>query len=114
MSILTIIFIIVLVLSVKMIYELYSSNNHDQTKLKRGISLILEVGRFGLIVGVFGQIIGLFGAFAAIEGIGSVSMAMLAGGLKVSSITTLYGFIILIVSYLFYFVLNLKAQSLEA
>lgn len=113
MSLLTIILIIVLVLSVKKIYDFYGSGEQNPAKLKKGISLILELGRFGLVFGVFGQIVGLFSAFAAIEQMGGVSMEMLAGGLKVSSITTMYGFVILIISYLFYFFLSQKAQSLE-
>ena len=42
--------------------------------------------------------IGLFGAFEAIESMGGVSQSLLAGGLKVSSITSIYGLLIYIIS----------------
>lgn len=55
------------------------------------LNLIKEAGLLALALGVLGQLIGLFEAFKAIEQMGGVSAAMLAGGLKVSSITTIYG-----------------------
>lgn len=66
-----------------------TSKNHDAIK---------SIGLLALVVGVLGQMIGLFSAFQAIEQMGSVSPAMLAGGLKVSSITTIYGLIIYVIS----------------
>jgi len=59
-----------------------------------------ELGLLALAVGFLGQLIGLFGAFEGIEQMGGVSQAMLAGGLKVSSITSIYGLLIYIVSLL--------------
>ncbi|MEY2969970.1 MAG: hypothetical protein RLZZ599_343 [Bacteroidota bacterium] len=47
-----------------------------------------------LAIGFLGQLIGLFGAFEGIEQMGGVSQPMLAGGLKVSSITSIYGLLI--------------------
>ncbi len=63
---------------------------------------------FALAFGIFGQIIGLFEAFKAIEKMGEVSQALLAGGLKVSSFTTIYGFFIFLLSSLCWFILNRK------
>lgn len=59
-----------------------------------------ELGLLALVWGVLGQVIGLFGAFQAIEIVGEVSQEIMAGGLKVSSYTTIYGLIIFIVSKL--------------
>lgn len=59
---------------------------------------IKEVGLLALSVGILGQIIGLYGAFKGIEQMGQVSQEMMAGGLKVSSITTIYGLLIYILS----------------
>ena len=52
-----------------------------------------ECGTLALALGVLGQLIGLYEAFEAIQSMGSVSTAMLVGGLKVSMVTTLYGLI---------------------
>ena len=61
---------------------------------------VKELGLLALAVGFLGQLIGLFGAFEGIEQMGGVSQAMLAGGLKVSSITAIYGLLIYTVSLL--------------
>lgn len=57
----------------------------------RGVAWVRSLGLLALVLGVLGQLIGLYDAFSAIQQMGQVSQAMLAGGLKVSSITTLYG-----------------------
>lgn len=59
---------------------------------------IKKVGLLALSFGILGQIIGLYGAFKGIEQMGQVSQEMMAGGLKVSSITTIYGLLIYIIS----------------
>lgn len=55
---------------------------------------VKELGLLALAVGFLGQIIGLFGAFQGIEQMGGVSQTMMAGGLKVSTITAIYGLLI--------------------
>ena len=61
-----------------------------------------SVGLLALVTGVLGQLIGLYDALKAIEVMGQVSPAMLAGGIKVSMITTLYGLLIYVISLLSY------------
>ncbi len=59
---------------------------------------VLTYGNLSLAIGIFGTLIGLYDAFAAIENMGNVSQAILAGGLKVASTTTLYGLLVYIIS----------------
>jgi len=73
-------------------------------------SAIKQIGLFCFFLGLFAQIIGLIQGFDAIEAAGDISLALLAGGLKVSFITTTYGLFILILSRLFYFYL-MQLQS---
>jgi len=63
--------------------------------LKKGVK---EIGLLALAMGFLGQLIGLMGAFEGIEAMGGVSQSLLAGGLKVSSITSIYGLLIYIIS----------------
>ncbi|WP_436517489.1 MotA/TolQ/ExbB proton channel family protein [Ekhidna sp. To15] len=97
MSILTIELGVVIFLAVKR----FSERGNDTGKIK-------SVGLLAAITGILGQLIGLFSAFEAIQQMGSVSPAMLAGGLKVSMITTIYGIIIYIVALLLALVLKTK------
>ncbi len=59
---------------------------------------VKELGILALTIGILGQLIGLYSAFNAMEQAPDISPEMLAGGLKVSMITTLYGFLIFIIS----------------
>lgn len=86
MSILTILFVGVLVTAGRYWIR--------QDATKSDLDLIKSIGLLALIIGILGQLIGLFSAFQAIEQVGTVSPAMLAGGLKVSSITSIYGLVI--------------------
>ena len=59
---------------------------------------VKEIGLLALALGILGQLMGLMGAFEGIEAMGGVSQSILVGGLKVSSITSIYGLLIYIVS----------------
>lgn len=98
MGILTIILIATIAVAIYIFVQRGKESNHRIT-----VTLVREIGIFGLIVGILGQFIGLYQAFIAIEQMGSVSPALLAGGLKVSAITTLYGMIIFVIAWLLYF-----------
>ena len=67
---------------------------------QQGLGLILLFGSLALFTGILGQAIGMFQAFGAIEQAGDISPALIAGGFKVSLITTLYGAFIFIFSLL--------------
>lgn len=100
MSILTLVLIGVIYATVK-----YQRQTEKQSK---DLDLIKSIGLFALVTGVFGQLIGLFSAFQYIEQAGSVTPAILASGLKVSMITTLYGALIFLISYALWFIFRLK------
>ena len=67
-------------------------------------------GMLALVTGILGQIIGLYGAMQQIAAQGGISQEVMAGGIRVSSITTLYGFIIFILAHLIWFFLDLKLK----
>lgn len=77
-----------------------------KTKDDSETNLIKSVGLFALVFGLLGQFIGLYSALQHISQVESVSSAMLAGGIRVSSITSIYGMIIFVLSYLMWFVLK--------
>ncbi|GMQ30773.1 MotA/TolQ/ExbB proton channel family protein [Algoriphagus confluentis] len=58
-----------------------------------------ELGILALSVGILGQVVGLYGMFEGIESFGgNINQAMIAGGLKYSAISTIYGLLIFILS----------------
>jgi len=60
------------------------------------------------VVGILGQLLGLYQAFSVIEAAGAISSAILAGGLKVSMIPTLYGIVIFLLSYVIWLGLDYR------
>jgi len=105
MGILTLILFVLILVFVADLVMLLKGSIKDELKIKERLSLVKSVGLLGLVFGILGQLIGLYQAFGVIQEIGDVSPALLAGGLKVSMITTLYGFSIFIFSYLLWFIL---------
>lgn len=112
MSLLSFLFLIIILLSGWKVYQLFVAIPASDQKKKRGLPEIIQVGKFALFIGILGQVIGLFDAFKAMEGMESVPLPLLAGGLKVSTITTLYGSLIFGVSAILWFFLNQRYQSL--
>lgn len=82
-----------------------------KTQQENQLALIKSVGLFALVFGVLGQFIGLYSALQHISQVESVSSAMLAAGIRVSSITSIYGMIIFILSYLMWFTLKYLSSS---
>ena len=49
-----------------------------------------------------GTVIGMIGAFDAIEAAGDISPSLVAGGIKVALLTTVFGLIVAIILQIFY------------
>jgi hypothetical protein len=76
----------------------------DQPEATVGkLDTVKSLGLFALVFGMLGQFIGLFSAFEVISTGMEISPAMMAGGVKVSMITSIYGMIIFVISYLIWF-----------
>jgi len=91
----------VLLVAVIVTSALVLKHKADRASAEKWLKISQEIALFALVFGILGQLIGLLGAFQGIEQMGEVSQAILAGGLKVSSYTTLYGFFIFLLAKLF-------------
>ena len=69
-------------------------------KLVKNKELLSSIGLFALIFGYLGQILGLIGAFDAISQATIISSQVLAGGLKISFLTTGFGSLVFLVARL--------------
>jgi biopolymer transport protein ExbB/TolQ len=103
MGILTLILLVILIMGVTNGVAVSKNSSEDNDGLMRRLSRIKSVGLFALVFGILGQLIGLYSAFVQIQAMGNVSPAILAGGIKVSMITTIYGVIIFLIAYLIWF-----------
>lgn len=87
-------------------YINYFSENRNTEMIAKHKRTILFLGSFALIFGMLGQLIGLYGALDVIEQVGDVSPYLIAGGLKVSMLTVIYGMSLLLFSALNWFILK--------
>jgi len=69
----------------------FLSLNKDSQKSLKMRKLASEVSVLGLVIGFTGSLIGMITAFDSINSINNISPGVMAGGLKVSFLTTLFG-----------------------
>lgn len=65
---------------------------------------ILFTGSLAFLTGILGQVLGVFQALTILETMTDVSANLIAGGLRVSFIPPLYGFVLLIISVILWFI----------
>ena len=106
MGMLSIVLLVILILTVVISVPIITNKKIDNNNINVRLGYIKSLGLFGLVLGMLGQFIGLFEAFQIIETGMKISPSLLAGGLRVSSITSIYGMIIFLVAYLIWFTLK--------
>jgi len=80
--------------------------------LERGLSWISLFIALAPMLGFMGTVIGMIDAFDAIEAAGDISPSLVAGGIKVALLTTVFGLIVAIILQVFYNYLVSKVDSL--
>jgi hypothetical protein len=104
--------LICLILTLFFLVKAFVSRSKDDVQSKKMMRLAAESGLLGLVIGFFASIIGLIEAFDAVEGIGGeISPALLAGGLKVSFLTILFGTFTFIISRIGLLILKWKQKA---
>ena len=104
MGILTMVLIVMVAWTIYHILPVLLNKEIHLVKKTSKLKHIKTIGTFGLVTGILGQLIGLSAAFDAIERAGEVAGGILAGGLKVSTISTMYGVVIFLLSLLLWFI----------
>lgn len=74
----------------------------ENGKLERGVSWISLFIALAPMLGFMGTVIGMIDAFDAIEAAGDISPSLVAGGIKVALLTTVFGLITAMILQVFY------------
>lgn len=82
----------------------YKKTQTVRRALIRMNELIVFLGSLALLYGLLGQVIGFFEALSAIERVGKMAPALIAGGLKISFLAPIYGFVLFLLSGIAWFV----------
>ena len=81
--------------------------------LERNLSWISLFIALAPMLGFLGTVIGMIAAFDAIEQAGTVSATIVAGGIKVALITTVFGLVVAIILQIFYNYILSKIDSIS-
>ena len=103
MSLILICLLILIYFTVKSILNLKTNTEVSKKMLKH----ISDSGSLGLALGVMGSFIGITTAFDALEASGAAEPSILAGGLKVALLSTLFGLFTFSVSKLAILILRI-------
>ncbi len=114
MGILTLLLLCMLALATYRGIQIARDDIKYESTFRHQLTHIKAVGLFALVFGIFSQLLGLYQAFSAIERAGDISPALLMGGLKVSMLSTIYGVIIFLISYLIWMALDYKMSGRAA
>lgn len=80
--------------------------------LEKGLSWISLFIALAPMLGFMGTVIGMIEAFDAIEAAGDISPSLVAGGIKVALLTTVFGLIVAMILQVFYNYLIAKVDSI--
>jgi biopolymer transport protein ExbB len=80
--------------------------------LEKGLVWISLFIALAPMLGFMGTVIGMIGAFEKIEAVGDISPTVVAGGIKVALLTTVFGLIVAIILQLFYNYIVSKIDSI--
>lgn len=80
--------------------------------LEKGLSWISLFIALAPMLGFMGTVIGMIGAFDAIEAAGDISPSLVAGGIKVALLTTVFGLIVAMILQVFYNYIVAKIDSI--
>ncbi|HPV56108.1 MAG TPA: MotA/TolQ/ExbB proton channel family protein, partial [Tenuifilaceae bacterium] len=81
-------------------------------QLESGLTWIALFIALAPMLGFMGTVIGMIGAFDAIQAAGDISPSLVAGGIKVALITTVFGLIVAIILQIFYNYLLSKLEGI--
>ena len=86
----------------------------EAMKLEKNCSWIVLFIAMAPSLGFLGTVIGMVMAFDEIQRVGDISPTVVAGGMKVALITTIYGIIVALILQVFYNFILVKIESIVA
>jgi len=88
----------VMALAGRAMWRMRSASTEPSAVVRAGIDGVLFWGVYASVLGVLGTVVGITIAAMAVEAVGEVHVRLVSGGIKVALITTIYGFLILLMA----------------
>jgi biopolymer transport protein ExbB/TolQ len=110
MGLLTIVLLVILVIGVVNGAPLLTNSSSSNDQHIKRLGFMKSLGLFAFVLGMLGQFLGLFQAFDIISSGMEILPAIMAQGVKISMVTSIYGMIIFLIAYLLWFILKSLAD----
>ncbi len=108
---LTLLLLLILVLAVRYFLRLRDGKFEGRASAMASLDYVRYLGVLAMTLGILGQIVGLYSAFEFIAQAGGIKPDILAAGIRVSSITTIYGIVIFVIAYISWLTLRSVTDS---
>ncbi|MFC3881882.1 hypothetical protein ACFOSV_16925 [Algoriphagus namhaensis] len=102
---------ICLILAVFFSIRAFSYLKKDIGKFNKFLKLTNQIALLALVISVANSLFGLISAFDALEATGGAEPAIIAGGVKITLLSPLFGFIVLILGRLSTFILTWLSEA---
>jgi biopolymer transport protein ExbB/TolQ len=102
--------VVILVLTIKKALDLFVREGLDRERLERGLGAILFWGCVAAVLGIMGQLQGQYISLKTISQVDTISPTLVAEGMAVSLITTLFGLMQLAFAGIAWFTLSTRFQ----
>ncbi|MDY0102346.1 MAG: MotA/TolQ/ExbB proton channel family protein [Lentimicrobium sp.] len=99
-----ILWMVSIILIILLAYRLYAKDAAKSFKTKSLSELILFLGSFSFLWGIICQVIGLLEMLSVINEVGDIAPSIIAGGIWVSSLSTIYGLLLFMLTFVAWFV----------
>ncbi|SFT37980.1 hypothetical protein SAMN04489724_0498 [Algoriphagus locisalis] len=98
--------VVCLLLAVFFSFKAFANLNGDKATFLKYKKLINQVVLLGLVISIVNSLMGLIQGFDALEATGGADPAILAGGLKITLLSPLFGLTVFIIGYSATFILS--------
>jgi biopolymer transport protein ExbB len=105
---------VIAVLVIRKAIDLFVRSGLERDRLERGLNAILFWGCISAVLGVLGQFHGYYISLKIVASAPTISPRMLAEGMAVATITTMFGMVQLFFAALAWFGLTYRYRSLTA
>ena len=105
--------LLVIAIIIKKSFDIFIRYKNPELNVKKHLDSILFWGKFALILGILGQIIGIYSAVDKIIHAKDINPQIIMIGFKGSFNSTIFGFFILILALLSWYLLKLRADKIS-
>jgi biopolymer transport protein ExbB/TolQ len=99
--------IVIVIMTVRSWMRISGKAGNDAV-VETGIDAVLFWGSYGVVLGILGTLVGIAQAATAIQAVGTVTAALVWGGIKVALNTTIFSLVVFSIAFVVWFGLRVR------